>query len=151
MANQKEKYKTQLVEILANPENDFPTRGQLAKMLGLSKTMFYRHFRPEDLDAIEAEALEVRRRKYARALADVDAGLLKRAKDGDPAACKLVYQRFEGWSEKQIRENTFGIEITVQQQAAAMRSILDEIESQPHGLGIPLDNSGRSGIATEHS
>jgi len=26
--------------------------------------------------------------------------LLKAAKEGNPAAAKLVYQRFEGWSEK---------------------------------------------------
>jgi hypothetical protein len=32
--------------------------------------------------------------------------LINRAIDGDPAACKLYYQRIEGWTEKQARELT---------------------------------------------
>lgn len=44
--------------------------------------------------------MDIRRRKYSSHLAEVDLALLKAAKEGNPAAAKLVYQRFEGWSEK---------------------------------------------------
>jgi hypothetical protein len=34
----------------------------------------------------------------------VDRALLQKATEGDVAACKLCYQRFDGWSEKQKKE-----------------------------------------------
>lgn len=99
----KESRRRELMEYLSNPDNKFLKRNEFAiKIFGLgSKTQIYEHFSPDELCAIENEALTLRRERYAGMLARVDAGLLRRAEEGDPAAVKLAYQRFEGFSEKQ--------------------------------------------------
>ena len=98
----KQKHKTKLLEYLSNPDNDFPTREVMSiDVLGFKqRQQIHKVFSPEELQAIEQEALENRRRKYASQIAQVDSALMERAKKGDPQAIKLVYQRFEGWSEK---------------------------------------------------
>ena len=102
------RYKTQLLNFLSNPDNDFVTRRSLAAdVLHVDSSTLYKYFPSEELSKIELEALEMRRGQYAPQLSDVDKALLKRAKeDGDPAACKLVYQKFEGWKEVSRNENT---------------------------------------------
>ena len=102
----KQRHETNLIEYLANPENQFPTRTDMAKkVLGISREAMYQHFNPRELSAIEKQALEIRRTKYAPQIAKVDAALLNRALSGDVQAAKLAYQRFEGWSEKQLLEH----------------------------------------------
>jgi len=98
----KDRHRIKLLEFLANPSNEWPNRSTLSKEVLGFKTVQQIHvtFTAAELDEIEQEALEIRRKKYASALSRVDSGLLKRAADGDPAAAKLVYQRFEGWNEK---------------------------------------------------
>ena len=64
------------------------------------------HFTGLELDDIEAEGLILRRKRCVSSSAKVDKGLMERAETGDPAACKLYYQRIEGWTEKQIKELT---------------------------------------------
>lgn len=98
----KDRYRQKLIEYIGNPDNEFPKRCEMSLLaLGLrDDSGVYRHFSPDELAHIEAEGLEIRRSKYASALARVDTGLLKRAAEGDPAAAKLVYQRFEAWNEK---------------------------------------------------
>jgi len=102
----KERHKCNLLEYLANPKKDFPTRLFMnSNILGLKDpTGIYKVFTLEELDEIEAEALELRRKKYKPEIAKVDKALLKLAKSGDTAAAKLCYQRFEDWSEKQRKE-----------------------------------------------
>lgn len=97
----KQKHRTKMLEYLGNPENDIPNREGLAYAIGIKKPTLYMHFTPEELSEIEAEGLSERRKKYAPQISKVDTALLKKASSGDPLACKLVYQRFEGWSEKQ--------------------------------------------------
>ena len=96
----KEQHRRKLLDYLSNPCNEFPSRGQLPKILGLTKQAVYAAFSPDELSGIEKEGLEIRRQQYARYIGQADKGLLKRAAEGDPAACRLVYQRFEGWTEK---------------------------------------------------
>jgi len=95
-----------LIEYLSNPDNKPVSRKKLSTdVLGFSEgTVLYQIFSPDELKDIEFEALELRRKCYAAQLAKVDTGLLAKAATGDPAAAKLAYQRFEGWSEKQIKE-----------------------------------------------
>ena len=104
----KELHRLNLLEYLSNPENPFPTRTDMAlKVIGFSDvSTLYQTFTPAELSAIEAEALTERRKNYSGWLAKVDFGLLKRAADGDPAACKLAYQRMESWTEKQRLEHS---------------------------------------------
>jgi hypothetical protein len=64
----------------------------------------YQIFTVVELDQIEKEALEIRRKHCQRQSAAVDQGLYKKAVSGDPTAAKLWYQRMEGWSEKKQHE-----------------------------------------------
>ena len=106
--NNKEIHRLTLVEYLSNPDNEFLNRsGQSTTALGFSSPcVLYHIFTPAELTEIEKEALEMRRTKYGAKLAKVDQAVLDRAasKEGTAADAKLAYQRFEGWSEKQIKE-----------------------------------------------
>lgn len=104
----KDRHKDKLLNYLGNPSNEFPTREFMAlRVLGIAIATFYKHFTPDDLSEIEKQALQIRRKKYAPDLAKTDRALLKNASDnGGASECKLVYQRFDGWSEKQIKEHT---------------------------------------------
>jgi hypothetical protein len=106
----KEKHKETLIQYCGDPSNDFPTRKEMAlDVLGFKKqeTLWF-HFTPDELCEIERDALELRRKKYNPEIAKVDLALMKKAAGGNVAAAKLIYQRFEGWSEKQIREHEIG-------------------------------------------
>ena len=106
--NNKEIHRLTLVEYLSNPDNEFLNRsGQSTIALGFSSPcVLYHVFTPAELTEIEKEALEMRRTKYGAKLAKVDQAVLDRAasSEGTAADAKLAYQRFEGWSEKQIKE-----------------------------------------------
>ena len=98
----------QMLDYLGNPDNPFVNRTELAsQILGYKnpKTL-YRLFTPAELSQIEAEGLAIRRTKYAPALSKVDLALLKEAEAGNVAATKLVYQKFENWSERKSTELT---------------------------------------------
>ena len=90
-----------LLRYLGNPENEFLTREKLAtQVLGYKNPeAIYDAFTPDELTEINRQALEMRRKKYAPHIAAIDYALLKRAKEGDVQAIKLVFQRFEGWAE----------------------------------------------------
>jgi len=99
----KETIRVKIVEYLANPDNKPPTRTELALILGYSEVpAMYKMTPAVELDKLYDEALELRRKRYAASLMDVDRGQLKSAAKGDSAAAKLIYQRFEGWSEKKL-------------------------------------------------
>ena len=104
----KETHRLTLIEYLSNPDNEFLNRAGLAIIaLGFSSPcVLYHIFTPTELTEIEAEALEIRRTMYGAKLAQVDQAVLKRAAsdEGTAADAKLAYQRFENWSEKQIKE-----------------------------------------------
>lgn len=104
----KDRHRAKLIEYCGNPENDFPNRSAMSTMVLGFKDIgsMYRHFSPDELCEIEREALDIRRTKYNPEIAKVDKALFKKAASGDTPAAKLIYQRFECWSEKQIREHT---------------------------------------------
>jgi len=95
--------KAKLLEWLGNPEKEFLNREQMSlQILGYARgETIYQSFTPDELSEIEAEALDMRRKKYSPHLSKADVGVLKQAAKGDSTAAKLAYQRFEGWSEKQ--------------------------------------------------
>lgn len=106
----KERHRIKLLEYMGNPDLPFPTRGKMVEILEITKPTFYHHFTPEELCGVEAEGLELRRSRYLKDAAEIDQGLMTRAKEGDPAAAKLFYQRFEKWTEKQQLEHSGKIE-----------------------------------------
>jgi hypothetical protein len=104
----KEKRRRQILEFCGNPTNSFPSRYEMATAVCGYKdnSGLYRLFNSSELAEIEREALEMRRAKYASQIAKIDTALMQKAIEGDVAACKLCYQRFEGWSEKQKKEHS---------------------------------------------
>lgn len=125
----KAKKRQLLIEYLSDPDNEPLPRCRLATQV----LKYHQHsgmyvlFTPAELDQIEAEALDIRRKRFALQLMKVDQGLLRRAAEGDPTACRLVYQRFEGWEPGERRK----IDLTGEIRAQVIREILDEIAS--HG------------------
>ena len=103
------RHKAVLLEYLSNPDNRPVNRKALSiDVLGFAdSTVLYQVFSPEEIRDIEHEALELRRKCYASKLAKVDDGLIKKAIAGDPAAAKLVFQRYESWTEKSVQELKF--------------------------------------------
>lgn len=91
---------------MSNIENDFPSRGQFPAICQITKQTLYKHFTPRELSEIEKEGLDLRRKQCAGISAKVDRGLVASAMAGDAAACKLYYQRIEGWSEKHQLEQS---------------------------------------------
>ena len=84
------------------------------EVLGFSQeNQIHKVFTPDQIHEIEMEALELRRKKYSRLVNLVDLALLKKAADGDVQAAKLVYQRFENWSERHRIEQDNEITIEV--------------------------------------
>lgn len=100
------RHRVNLVGHLSDPANDWPRRKEFPRILGISKKVLYKHFTPDDLTDIENEGLELRRKRMAWAFGRVDKALIDKAVSGDVQAIKLMYQRFENWSEKT------GVEVT---------------------------------------
>ena len=100
--NAKKAARVKIIEYLANPDHEFVNRSTLAtRICKYKKSQYlYQVFTVDELDQIEKEALEIRRKKYARFLAFTDHKLFEAIKDKNVAAIKLAYQRFEGWTEK---------------------------------------------------
>ena len=98
----KDKKELKLLEFLENTTEDWPDRQTLGQeVLGYKNGQsIWNVFTAEDLDRIEQNALERRRAKFARFSAVIDQSLIEKALEGDTAAMKLYYQRFEGWSDK---------------------------------------------------
>jgi len=117
------------LEYLSNPDTDDMTRVGLAEHLGYTETKgLYLRFTPAELDALYAESLELRRRRYSRHLAKVDKGLLKSAGEGNPTSAKLCFQRYEGWTEKSTQD----INVT----GASLRALVDMLSPE---LGKQVD------------
>jgi len=130
-AIRKARKRQKMIEFIADISNEIPTRCRLAEILGYrSNSGLYRAFRPSELDEIEAEALELRRKGYSMALARVDYGLLRRAAEGDPQAAKLCYQRFENWVPAEKKQ----IDLTGEMRAQAFRELLDALHAENPGF-----------------
>ncbi|BEQ16027.1 hypothetical protein [Desulfoferula mesophila] len=96
----KQAHEENILEYLTNPDNEWPTRQDLAtKVLGISQGMLYQHFTGAELDQLEAEALNLRRSQIARYSVKVDRALYDKAVEGDVSAMKLWYQRMEGMGQ----------------------------------------------------
>lgn len=104
----RDKARAKLLKYLADPNNEFLKRQELS-----TQVLGYRHpnqlnrmFSAEEIQEIEKEALDLRRKKYAPRLSKIDKAVLERAETGDPVAARLAYKRFEGWTEQVRVEQT---------------------------------------------
>jgi len=73
----KEKHKINLLKYLADWANDFPTRTEMAGILGLKKHTLWKHFSPAELQEIENQGLELRKKNSGRERARVYEALYK--------------------------------------------------------------------------
>jgi hypothetical protein len=101
----KEKHKINLLKYLGDWENDFPTRTEMAGILGLKKHTLWKHFSPAELQEIENEGLELRKKNTARPRAEVFQSLLAKAKRGNVQAIKEFLDRTEGKAKNTLDLN----------------------------------------------
>lgn len=92
----KEKHRKRLLEYLGNPENDFLNRSAMSAQLNISAKTFYRHFAPHEIQEIEKEAYEERKKNSARQRGVVLSSLYTEAKGGNVSAAKEFLDRTEG-------------------------------------------------------
>ncbi len=116
MATKKAHNRRKLIDFIANPENEFPNRGEMSvDVLGYTDhTAIYQYFTPVELDEIEAEAFEVRKRRSVKRQSEVFAALHKSAKGGDVAAAKEWLNRVVG-KVVEVREVAHSGEFTIKQ------------------------------------
>jgi hypothetical protein len=102
-----------IVAYLGNPDNEWPSkRADYLPLVGLKPNRGYlrKMFSVKDVEEMEAEALELRRRGYGPRLAAVDNALFDVVTDkdskkyGSGTESELIYKRFEGWSPVQRHE-----------------------------------------------
>jgi hypothetical protein len=102
-----------IVAYLGNPDNEWPKkREDYLPLVGLRPNRGYlrKMFSVGDIEEMEAEALELRRRSYSKRLVEVDNALFDAVTDKDSkkygagAESELIYKRFEGWVPTQRHE-----------------------------------------------
>ncbi len=128
----KDRNKERLIEYLANPENEWPSKEKLSQeVLGKKYNYINRTWSPGEFQELIAEpALRLRRGRYAKDLAEVDRTLLRKAKEGNVQAAKLIYQRFEGWKEGQT------IEAVLPEDKETSREIAAKITNSPRACEL---------------
>ncbi len=110
---QKDINKDKLLTYISNPENDFPSRGEMSVVvLGYSDhATLYRHFTPSELDEIEVEAFENRKKRSSKQQSQVYKTLHAQALSGDVAASKEWLNRVAGKVIDKV-ESTQQVDIT---------------------------------------
>jgi hypothetical protein len=80
-------------EVLVDPENDERTELEKAALAGMAPRTWRKHRTPE----VVYEALCARRAAYVQHLPEIDAALLRKAKEGSLPHMLIAYERIEGW------------------------------------------------------
>lgn len=103
----KEINKAKILEYLGNPENEFLNRAGIALViLGYKQEQsMYQLLKPSDLNELEAEAFEMRKKRSAMQQSQVYAALYKKAIKGDVAACKEWLDRTAGKVTDKIKHS----------------------------------------------
>ena len=109
MSEQAAKNRQLLMDYLSNPDNPEVKRTDYSKkILGYKQnSQIYKFFTPAEINEIEWDALQEKRKRYAPKIAKIDNAMITAAEDGNANAGKLCYQRFENWSEKSIVQHGF--------------------------------------------
>lgn len=95
---EKERKTLKVIEYIGDPENDFPSRTEIAlDILGYAdKSGYYALFSTTEMSKIEEDGLDLRKQNSKRERTIVYSALLKEAKKGNVAACKEYLDRIEG-------------------------------------------------------
>lgn len=91
------------MRFLSDPENDYPHRKEYAALLGITTPTFYHHFTPAELQEMENEAYEIRKKNSTRQRAAVLQSMYIEAKTGNVSAATLFLERTEG-KVKEIKD-----------------------------------------------
>ena len=139
--------KDKIIAYLSDPDNEWINRTEYStQILDYSHgPRVYDLFSPKEMGEIEREALDVRRQHYAGAIAKADCGLLKRASEGDPQACKLVFQRYEGWEPSERKK----IDVSGEIRAQVFREILDQIDQVGQGFADVFPEDGEADAGSD--
>jgi hypothetical protein len=93
----KERHRKKMLEFWGNPENDFVNRVTMhTEVLGLTAQTFYRHFTPFEIQDIENEAYDTRKKNSTRQRGEVIQALYEEGKTGNVPAAKEFLDRTEG-------------------------------------------------------
>lgn len=105
-----ERNRQKIIDFISDPENDFPTRSEMALVICNYKDIcsLYKVHTKEELSEIEAEGLAARRKRYTKDLAEIDKAMISNAKMGDSTSAKLVYERIEGSVDQNVNHNHSG-------------------------------------------
>lgn len=105
-----DRHRNTIIEFIADPDNDFPSRSEIALVILNYKDVssLYRIFTKEELTQIEADGLAARRKRYTKKLARIDDAMIKEAEGGNHAAAKLIYERIEGAVEQGVNVHHSG-------------------------------------------
>lgn len=118
----KERHRLKLVEYLGNPDNEFFTRAEMYRFLGIRRQTFYKHFSPAELRDIETEAMAARKGNSARILVAVYSTLEKMAMGGDIRAIREYLNRIEGRVTERKEVNMSG--------ELSLAAVLKELEKK---------------------
>jgi hypothetical protein len=126
--------RNELLTYLTDEQNHWPTRHEMAGLVGLSVQRFYHYFSPLDLAHIEAEARIMRRKSHKRDLDEIDKAIIRKAKTGNVNAAALVYDKLDEPTPKKVEvtgENGAPVRI----QAEALLAALIKAESNGTDAG----------------
>lgn len=91
-----ERHRIKLLEWLSNPDNPFPQRQEYAKILNVTLKTVYQNFTPADLQEIENEAFEIRKKNSTRQRVALYGVLYNEGMQGNITAIKDYLDRTEG-------------------------------------------------------
>lgn len=92
----KRAHRTKLVEYIGDWNNDFPRRADMPGICGFTSTTLYLHFTPAELQEIEEEGFELRKRQAVLPRADMYNALYQEGLKGNVPAIKEYLDRIEG-------------------------------------------------------
>jgi len=120
--------RNRLIDILINPMNDGFTQQEVADMAKVSLKTVWRYLTPEVWESIRKLRLDV----LSRSLAQVDRAIFAKAVQGDLAAAKLIYNR---WDESKEGVQLNNLE-TVGDVDEEIRKLRSEIKQYERGTGV---------------
>jgi len=106
----KERHTENLKSFLGNPENAYPQRKEYGPLLTISLVTLYRNFTPDELQDIENEAYDIRKKNSTRQRAEVLTAMFNEAKTGNVSAANLFLERTEG-KVKEVKDINMAINI----------------------------------------
>ena len=98
----RDRHRAKLLDYLGNPDNDYPNRQEYGTILGIGQTALYKNFSPADMQDIENEAYEIRKKNSTKQRAEVLKAMFSEAKTGNVSAANLFLERTEGKVKEKI-------------------------------------------------